>query len=84
MGSWLRVGGLAVAAIVALWLVVEIVSFIFGLVTWLVSTVLTLAVVAILLYLAYLALSKFVGGGGSSGSQSRSRSQERERERIYE
>lgn len=82
MGSWLRVGGLAVAAIVALWLVLEIVSFVFGLVTWLVSTVLTLAVLAILLYLAYLVLSRLVGGGGSSGSTSRSKS--RERERIYE
>lgn len=81
MNRWLRLGGWAVLGIIAFWVVLEVVSIIFGIVSWVVSTVVSLLVLAGLLYLGYLAVSKLMGGsGGSGGSRSRSRS----REKIFE
>jgi hypothetical protein len=53
----LRIVGLAVAGIVALWLVLELVALVFGLVTWIVSTIVSLAVLALLVYVGYLVVS---------------------------
>ncbi|WP_132057537.1 hypothetical protein [Halorussus amylolyticus] len=79
MSRWLRIGGWALLAVVVLWVVLELVSILLGIVSWVVSAVVSLLLLAGLLYLAYLAVSKFVGGNGGSG-----RSRSRERERIYE
>ena len=80
MNDWIRIGGWALLALVLLWVVMQLVSFIFGLVSWLITTAVTLLIVGALLYIAYLAVSKFTGGSGGSGGRSRSR----ERERIFE
>ncbi|MDG5818618.1 hypothetical protein [Natronococcus sp. A-GB7] len=53
----LRIVGLAIAGIVALWLVLELVALVFGLVTWIVNTVVSLAVLALLVYVGYLVVS---------------------------
>ena len=53
----LRIVGLAVAGIVVLWLVLELIALVFGLVTWIVSTVVSLAVLALLVYVGYLIVS---------------------------
>ena len=53
----LRIVGLAVAGIIALWLVLELVALVFGLVTWIVSTIVSLAVLALLVYVGYLVVS---------------------------
>lgn len=53
----LRLVGLAVAGIVALWVVLELVALVFGLVTWVVSTIVSLAVLALLVYVGYLIVS---------------------------
>jgi ABC-type multidrug transport system fused ATPase/permease subunit len=82
MGKLLRYGGWALLALVALWVVVEVVTFLFGVLSWLVSTVVSLALLALLLYAAYLLVSKFFAGRG--GGRSQSRSQSREREKIFE
>ncbi|WP_276253975.1 hypothetical protein [Halomontanus rarus] len=92
MANWLRVGGMAVLAIIGLWIALEIVSIIFGIVSWIVSTVLTLAVLALLLYLVYIAFTKLRGGSGprsrsrsrTGSSRSSSSSDSREKERIFE
>jgi Na+/H+ antiporter NhaD/arsenite permease-like protein len=81
MNKWLRLGGWAVLGLLLLWVVLEVVSIIFGIVSWLLSTVVSILVVGLLLYLAYLAVSKlFDGSGGRGGSRSRSR----EKEKIFE
>ncbi|MFU8867925.1 hypothetical protein [Natronococcus sp.] len=53
----LRIVGLAVAGIVVLWLVLELVALVFGLVTWVVSTIVSLAVLALLVYVGSLLVS---------------------------
>ncbi|ELY54535.1 hypothetical protein C491_18074 [Natronococcus amylolyticus DSM 10524] len=53
----LRIVGLAVAGIVVLWLVLELIALVFGLVTWIVSTIVSLAVLALLVYVGYLLVS---------------------------
>lgn len=79
MNKWLRYGGWAVLAIIAFWVVLKVVSIIFGVVSWIISTAISLLILAGLLYLGYLAVSKLMGGsGGSGGSRSRSR------EKVYE
>ncbi|UPV76365.1 hypothetical protein M0R89_19590 (plasmid) [Halorussus limi] len=82
MSKLLRYGGWALLALAALWVVAEIVSVLLGFVSWLVSTLVTILVAAVLLYLAYALVSRFLGGSGGGNSRSRSRS--REREKIYE
>jgi len=83
MNKWLRIGGWAALALIALWVVFEVVSLLLGFLSWVVGTVVSLLVVALLLYLTYLAVSKLFGGSGGSGG-SRSRSQSREKERVFE
>lgn len=79
MNRWLRVGAWGVLALVVLWVVVEVVTVLLGVVSWLVQTLVSLVVFALVVYLGYLLVSKFVGGrGGSGGGRSR------ETERIYE
>ncbi len=56
----LRIVGLAVAGIVVLWLVLELIALVFGLVTWVVSTIVSLAVLALLVYVGYLIVSSVV------------------------
>lgn len=80
MGKLLRLGGWALLGLVLLWIVAEVLSVVFGIVSWLVSSFVSILVVGVLLYLAYLLVSKFFGGSGGGKSRSRSR----EREKIYE
>lgn len=82
MGKLLRLGGWALLGLVLLWAVFEALSLVFGVVSWLVSALVSVLVVAVLVYLAYLLVSRFFGGSG--GGDSRSQSQSREREKIYE
>lgn len=82
MSKLLRLGGWALLGLVLFWATLEVLSIVFGVVSWLVSTLVSVLVVAGLLYLAYLLVSKFFGGSG--GGNSRSRSQSREREKIFE
>jgi hypothetical protein len=82
MNKVLRLGGWALLGLVLLWATIEILGIVFGVVSWLVSTFVSVLVVAGLLYLAYLLVSKFFGESG--GGQSRSQSQPREREKIFE
>lgn len=84
MGKLLRLGGWALLGLALLWVVFEIVGFVFGIVSWVVSTAISLAVVAVLLYLGYVLASRFLGGGGASRPRSESRSQSSEREKIFE
>lgn len=79
MNQWLRVGGWGVLALVVLWLIVEVVQVLFGIVSWVVGTVVSLLVFALVVYLGYVLVSRFVGGGGGSGG-----SRTREKERIFE
>lgn len=82
MSKLLRLGGWALLGLVLLWATIEALSVVFGVVSWLVSTFVSVLVVAGFLYLAYLLFSKFFGGSGGGDSQSRSES--REREKIFE
>ncbi|MDG5759885.1 hypothetical protein QA600_11090 [Natronococcus sp. A-GB1] len=56
----LRIVGLALAGIVVLWLVLELIALVFGLVTWIVSTIVSLAVLGLLVYVGYLLVSSIV------------------------
>lgn len=80
MSKLLRLGGWALLCLVLFWAAIEVLSIAFGVVSWLVSTLVSVLVVAGLLYLAYLLVSKFFGGSGGGNSRSRSR----EREKILE
>lgn len=75
MENWLRIGGAVIIGIIALWIILAIVEFIIGVVMWLVQIAVMLTVLAVLIYGAYVLLSR-MGGGSSSKSKSR--------ERIYE
>ncbi|MFC4438590.1 MULTISPECIES: hypothetical protein [Natrialbaceae] len=57
MTGMLRIVGLGVIGLVALWLLLEFVAIVFGLVTWVVSTVVSIAVLALLLYVGYVVIS---------------------------
>lgn len=76
--SLLKIFGVVLLAFVALAVLSALVSF----AIWLVEITITLAAIAVLIYLAYLLFGYLSGGGGSGGSRSRSRS--RERDRIFE
>lgn len=82
MNRWLRLGGWAVIALAALWALVKVLSIVFGIVSWLVSTLVSLVVLGVLLYVGYLAVSRFFGGSGGAGDSGGSRT--REREKIFE
>lgn len=77
MNDWIRLGGWAALGLVLLWVVLKVVAAIFSFVSWVVSTLVSLVVVAVLLYLVYLGVSRFVGGSGSS-------TRSREREKLFE
>ncbi|MCH7660409.1 MAG: hypothetical protein IH933_07410 [Euryarchaeota archaeon] len=76
--SLLKIAGVVLLVFVALAVLSTLVSF----AIWLVEITITLAAIAVLIYLAYLLFGYLSGGGGSGGSRSRSRS--RERDRIFE
>ncbi|GAB3025063.1 hypothetical protein [Natronobiforma cellulositropha] len=57
MDSLVRLGGLAVLALVALWVILEVVAIVFGIVTWMLQMIVGVLVLGILLYVAYLLLS---------------------------
>lgn len=77
MDRWLKLVGAILVAIVAFWIVLQIVSIVFSFVAWVVSMAITLAILAVLLYLAYLVLSRLIGGSGNTSTT-------REREKIFE
>ncbi|MDQ2052701.1 hypothetical protein RBH26_19830 [Natronolimnohabitans sp. A-GB9] len=57
MTSALRIVGLGVVGITALWVLLEFVAIVIGLVSWVVSTIVSLAVLALILYVGYVVLS---------------------------
>ncbi|AGB39050.1 hypothetical protein [Natronococcus occultus] len=60
MTRTLRIVGLGVAAIVALWIVLEVLALLFGLVAWVVSAVVSLAVLALVVYIGYLVVTSLL------------------------
>ena len=96
MSKALRLAAWGVLALVLLYVAFQVVSIIFGVVTWIVSTLITLGIVAVLLYLAYLGYKMLSGGGSGGHSQPRSRSRtrsqskssstssDREKERLFD
>jgi putative flippase GtrA len=65
MNQWLRLGGWGAIGIALLWIVFEVVTAVLGFLSWVVSTIITIVVAAVVLYLAYLVLSRLVRGGGA-------------------
>jgi hypothetical protein len=57
MTRTLRLVGYAVGGLIALWILLELVAIVFGIVSWIVSTVITIAVLAVLLYVGYVVIS---------------------------
>lgn len=76
MARWLRLGGWALLAAGLLWLALEIVAFVFGIVSFLIGTAVSVLVAAVLLYLAYLLVSRVLAGGRTPD--------QRESERAWE
>ena len=54
MSDLVRIVGLGAVAIVALWLLLELVAIVFGIVSWIVSTLVSLAILAVALYVGYV------------------------------
>ena len=84
MSRLLRLAGLGLVAVVALWILPEVVAMVLGFVWWIANVIVSLAVLALLAYLAYLAYDRFYRRSGSGRSRSQSRSREDDRERIFE
>lgn len=61
MTKWLRIGGLALLALIALWVVLEIVSLVLGFLTWAISLLVSIVIVALLLAGAYYLLTDVFG-----------------------
>lgn len=76
----LKIGGVVLLALVAFAILGTLVSI----AIWLIETAISLAVIVVLAYLAYLLYGYLTGNGGSGGSRSRSRSRSREKDRIFE
>ena len=57
MNAIVRLGGWAVLALVLLWVILELVAIVFGFLTWVISTVLSLALLAVVLYALYFVVS---------------------------
>lgn len=57
MNAIVRPVGWAVLALVLLWVIFELVAIVFGFLTWVISTVLSLALLAVVLYAVYLLVS---------------------------
>ena len=74
MEQWLKIGLAVLIGVVALWVILGIISFIFSVVMTIIYYAVILTVLAVFIYGAYLLISK-VGKGGS---------REKERERIFE
>lgn len=85
MARWLRLGGWLVLGLIALWVVAEVVQLVLGIVSWVMGTLISLVVLALVLSLGYLLVSRLLGGdsGGAEDSVG-SRTHERDRERIFE
>ena len=77
MNKWIKAGALILALAAALWIVWWLVSFLVSMVISILQIAIALAVLALILYGAYLLVSK-VGGSSGSGVGNT------ERERIYE
>lgn len=75
---WLKIGGLAIGALLLLWIVLELVGLVLGFLSWLVGVLVSLLVVGLLLGLGYLAVTWLLGKRSSSTARSS------ERERIFE
>ena len=69
MSDVLKLAGLALLALIGFVVILEVVSIILGIVSWFVSVVVSLVVLAIVGYLVYLGFTRVAG---SSGSQPRS------------
>ena len=54
MTDVLRLLGLGIAGLIVLWILLEVVVVLISIVGWLISTIVTLAVVAVLAYAGYL------------------------------
>lgn len=62
MANLLRLGGWALLGLILLWVVFEVMRIVLGFLSWVINTIISLLVVALVLYLIYLGVSKFVGG----------------------
>ena len=60
MNRWLRIGGWTAIALVLLWIAFEVITAVLGFLSWVISTAITLAVVAVVLYVGYLLVSRYV------------------------
>ena len=69
MSNVLKLAGLGALALIGFMVILEVVSIILGIVSWFVSVVVSLVVLAIVGYLVYLGFTRVTG---SSGSQPRS------------
>ena len=78
MDTWLKLAAWGVVALVAFWIVLQIVGIILGFLSWLIGMLITLGIVAVLLLGAYLLITKLLGNSGAGTSRTR------ERERIFE
>ena len=76
MDNGLKIVLWLVVAIVLAWVTLQVVGAVFSFVTWVISMLVTLVVVGVILFVAYLIISKMMGGDSTSNS--------RERDRIYE
>ena len=63
MVSWLRFGGWAILAVGLLWIALRLVSVLFGLVSFLVRIAISAILAAVLLYLAYVLVSRALDRG---------------------
>jgi membrane glycosyltransferase len=68
MNRWLRLGAWGVAAVVLAWLLVKLTGIVFALVSWLVRTTISVLVAAVVLYIAYVAVSRVLAGRESGDS----------------
>lgn len=75
----LKVGGVVLLALVAFAVLGTVVSI----AIWIVETAITLAAIAVLLYLGYL-LFDYLSDGSSGRARPRSRDRDRDRDRIFE
>lgn len=68
MNRWLRLGAWGVAAVVLVWLLVKLTGIVFALVSWLVRTTISVLVAAVVMYVAYVAVSRVLAGRESEDS----------------
>lgn len=61
MVRWLRFGGWAIIGIALLWIALRLVSIVFGLISFVVRMAISAFLAAVVLYLAYVLVSKALG-----------------------